>query len=421
MKTKFYFNDMKGAPVLASEWGSLLNVFRTIAVTGFNEQIVQTYIQDGLDLTLTFTEEHGFLKDQVIAISGATDPEFNDEYEVKATTLNTITIELNTSDSITGSLVCMTPGLGWEEVFTGEQKAVFRTKDQVTNPYYLRIDDSCPVGYDPSWSKFARVTIAEGMISVDDFADFVKAPVMQSRPRDVNENGDGVTGDQGIYGWSKWYHGFGWGKNYSFTEATTNYQSSDLKYEIIGDDSSIFFMPRATTKKDSRALYVFSHIIPEDTSNVLNGFLSSHDFHAKAEYTSSYTYNSGNSSLHNQWHSLKYTGKWGLSTWNGITNTSPKFGPVCLNVGNDQQISGKSGDIPFPNPGSNSVILSDIYLKEDNNGGIRGKLPLIKWIHNRWTYGNRFILSKNKIKYIIIGNDYNNEGMTSFFAYRLER
>ena len=35
--TKIIFNTMKGAPVLASEWGGLLNVIRTVCITGFNE------------------------------------------------------------------------------------------------------------------------------------------------------------------------------------------------------------------------------------------------------------------------------------------------------------------------------------------------------------------------------------------------
>ena len=421
--TKFYFNDMKGAPILASEWGSLLDVIRTIAITGFNELVVQAYQQEGLYLTLTFAEDHGYLKDQIIALSGSEQEEINSEFEVFATTLSTIKIKIPSDTPVTGSLTCKTAGMGWTEVFTGEHKAVFRAKNIVNNPFYLRVDNSCPIGYDPTWAKFARVTMAEGMITIDDFADFVKAPVYQNIPRDRNENGNGVSGATGIFGIAKWYHGIGYAGSNSYyaTEATTNHQSSNLGYEIIGDNSSIYLNLRSTTRRDSRSLYAFTPFIKTDSKDSLNGFLSASHGHKRANQSDGPTFSSGNNSYGNKWYSLESEGKYGLSNWNGITNTSPNFGPTSLNLGNNQQISGRSSNIPFPNPGSNSVILSDIYLKESGDGGIRGTLPLLKWINNNWTYGNRFILTQENVKYIIIGNDYNDEGMTSFFAYRLER
>ena len=420
--TKFYFNTMKGAPILASEWGSLLNVIRTIAVTGFNELVVQAYQQEGLYLTLTFAEDHGYLKDQIIALSGSEQEEINSEFEVFATTLSTIKIKIPSDTPVTGSLTCKTAGMGWTEVFTGEHKAVFRAKNIVNNPFYLRVDNSCPIGYDPTWAKFARVTMAEGMITIDDFADFAKAPVYQNISRDMNEYGNGVSGSTGIFGIAKWYHGIGYtgSSNYYATEATTTYQSSNLNYEIIGDNSSIYLNLMSTTRKDSRSLYAFTPFIKINSKDSLNGFLSaSYGYRRANESGPRYTY--GNNSMGNIWHSLESEGKYGLSSWNGLTNISPTFGPVSLNLGNNQQISGRSNNIPFPNPGSNSVILSDIYLKESGDGGIRGTLPLLKWINNNWIYGNQFILTQENVKYIIIGNDYNDEGMTSFFAYKLDR
>lgn len=409
---------MKGAPVLASSWGSLLEVFRVIATRGFNENVVSSYEQKDTILTLTFLEEHGYIKDQIIAISGATPTQVNTEYSVKATTLKTIDITLPEGLVVTGSLLCKTPGLGWTEVFTGVNKAVFRAKDTINNPFYLRIDNSCPVGYDPAWAKFARVTISEGIIDIDDFGNYAKAPVYQTLPRDRNEKGNGVTGVTGIYGIAKWYHGIGTsGANYQ--ENTTNYQSNNLDYDIVGDNISIYLAIRTSTYNDGRSLYTFTPFIPLHSTDSLNIFLSASESHFQANSGIS-TNNSLGNSLSNSWESLSSLGKYGLSTWNGITNTSPTFGPFSLNIGNSLQVSGRSSNIAFPNPVNNSVILSDIYLKEGNSG-IRGTLPVIKWINHNWTYGNQFILSQGSSKYIIIGNDYKAEGMTSFFAYKLER
>lgn len=409
---------MKGAPVLASSWGSLLEVFRVIATRGFNENVVSSYEQKDTILTLTFLEEHGYIKDQIIAISGASPTQVNTEYSVKATTLKTIDITLPEGLVVTGSLLCKTPGLGWTEVFTGENKAVFRAKDTVNNPFYLRIDNSCPVGYDPAWAKFARVTISEGMIDIDDFGDYAKAPVYHSLPRDRNEKGDGVTGATGIYGIAKWYHGIGYNVSYEvYRENTSLNQSNNLEYDIIGDNISIYLSTRTSTRTNGRSLYVFTPFTKIDSRDSLNAFLSASYCNKRANEDIQ-SGASANGSLGNIWISHNSSGKYSLSTWNGITNTSPNLAPFSLNLSN---ISGRSASIPFPNPVSNSVILSEIYLIESNSGGIRGTLPIIKWINHQWTYGNQFILSQGPSKYIIIGNDYNNEGMTSFFAYKLER
>ena len=416
--TKFYFNDMKGAPILASEWGSLLDVIRTIAITGFNELVVQAYQQEGLYLTLTFAEDHGYLKDQIIALSGSEQEEINSEFEVFATTLSTIKIKIPSDTPVTGSLTCKTAGMGWTEVFTGEHKAVFRAKNIVNNPFYLRVDNSCPIGYDPTWAKFARVTMAEGMITIDDFADFAKAPVYQSLPRDRNELGNKVTGETGIFGIAKWYHGV---PVYSYLiENSTSDQSSNFNYELIGDNSSLYFMPRITTRRDSRALYAFTPFIKLNSNDQFNCFLSATHSNRRANQNGA-SYSLGTNSIENRWHSLLSEGKYVLSNWNGITNNTSSVSPCVLNPGNSAQISGRSSDIPFPNPIDNSVLLTDIYLKESADGGIRGTLPLIKWILNNWTYGHKFVFTKNNEKYIVLGNDYNDEGMTSFFAYKLER
>ena len=419
--TKFYFNTMKGAPILASEWGSLLNVIRTIAITGFNELVVQSYQQEGLYLTLTFAEDHGYLKDQIIALSGSEQEEINSEFEVFATTLSTIKIKIPSDTPVTGSLTCKTPGLNWTEVFTGEHKAVFRAKNTLNNPFYLRIDNSCPLGYDPTWAKFARITMTTGMLTIDEFGDSEKAPLYQDLGRDYNELGNKTPGLNGIFGIAKWYHGIE--LPYYFKEALTGGQSSNLNYEIVGDNSSLFFLPMITTRKDSRALYVFTPYIPSSPTDKLNCFLSASAARRIAgndSWNGYVPYTEGNNSLLNRWDSLSEEGKYTFANWSGVSNNSVGLGPFSLNVGNSQQVSGRSESVRFPNPTDNSVILGDIYLKEAGNV-IKGSLPLIRWVHNRWSYGNKFILSKNGIKYIILGNDYRDEGMTSFFAYRLER
>lgn len=420
--TKIIFNTMKGAPVLASEWGSLLNVIRTVCITGFNENLVQSYEQSGDTLVLNFSVDHGYIKDQIITLSGTEQEEANTEYEVKSVFLRSLTLKLYSSDTIiTGILSCKTSPLGWTEVFSGDNKAVFRAKNIINNPFYLRIDNSCPIGYDPVWGKFARVTMSDGIVNIDEYGDFIKAPVYQNVSRDMNELGNKITGATGIFGIAKWYHGVSIGATNYLVEARTEEQSSNANYEIIGDNSSLYFMPRITTRRDSRALYAFTPFIKLNSNDQFNCFMSATHHYKRANQSDGENYNTGNNSIENRWYSLVYDGKYLLSNWNGISNTTPTAGPFSLNLGNNQQISGRSADIPFPNPIDNAAILSDVYLKESSNGGIRGTLPLIKWIANNWSYGHKFVFTKDNEKYIVIGNDYNDEGMSSFFAYKLER
>lgn len=414
--TKFYFNTMKGAPILASEWGSLLDVIRTIAVTGFNELVVQAYQQEGLYLTLTFAEDHGYLKDQIIALSGSEQEEINSEFEVFATTLSTIKIKIPSDTPVTGSLTCKTAGMGWTEVFTGEHKAVFRAKNTLNNPFYLRVDDSCPIGYDPTWAKFARVTSSDGILSIDDFGDYTKAPFDISRASDVNELGDKVAGSKGIFGWAKWYHGVNLSSY--IVENVTSGQSSNLNYEILGDNSSLYLLNQISSETDDRSLYCFTPFIKMNSKDKFNCLLSASEGYRAAEDSGQHYTSHGRN---NSWSSNDYEGKYCLANYNGISQTVTRLAPVSLNLSNSIQYSGRSSSIPFPNPSDNSVIFQEILLKESSSGGLRGTLPLIRWIHNNWIYGDKFVMSKEDTKYIILANNYMDDGKTSLFSFKLER
>ena len=106
-----------------------------------------------------------------------------------------------------------------------------------------------------------------------------------------------------------------------------------------------------------------------------------------------------------------------MRDYTGAGNTHEQCGLFSFNVGFNQQVSGRSENIPFPNKPDNSVVLHDIYVKTDN--GIRGTLPVIKWINNRWLLSSKTILNKQAGRYLVLGANYHDEGMTSFFAFEL--
>ena len=413
--TKFFYNDMKGAPTLKAEWGSLLNVIRAVAINGFNEQGIDSIlIVDGV-ATITFPVAHGFIEHQVIAVSGANEVSFNGEYRLTSITETTVTFNTSFTDVVTGTILVKTAGMGWTEKFSGENKAVFTAKDTVKNPFYLRVDNSCPVGYDTTWAKFARVTISNGINDIDNYDGFEKAPTSLQYP-DINENGNGVTGENGIFGWAKWYHGAQTHPN--LVENLTAYGQSDFhQYEIVGDGSSIYLNIRITDY-DGRALYVFTPFNKTGLIDTGNCFLSASDSLLRANQPAqSYTI-TGRNITGCVWESNNYTGKYILSK-NTVDGTHAAASVFSLNNNNNKQISGYSDNLPSPNATNNSIIISDIYIKEDSVG-IRGTLPIIKWINNRWSHPNKIILRDNNILFLVLGIENIELGLSSFYVYQLE-
>ena len=415
--TKFFYHDMKGAPQLKSEWGSLLNVIRGVAIDGFNPQNALTVsIVDGM-ATITFDElvPHGFIQHQVISLSGAIESEFNGDYRITSVNDNIITFNTSFVDGVTGDVTIKTSGMGWTENYTGENKAVFTAKDTVKNPFYLRVDDSCPVGYDTTWGKFARVTISNGINDIDNYDGFDKAPT-SPQYLNTNENGNGVSGETGIFGWAKWYHGVE--TNQYLRENIVPNVSSPLKWEIVGDDSSIYLLIQITGTYSGKANYAFTHIDSVSSIDNTNCFLAATDGLRGANQNGEY-FTTGSASANCKWSSLDYSGKYVLREIKNLSiGNHVNVGLLGLNIGNNQQVSGRSTDINSTNGYDNSILMSSVYLKNENYS-VRGKLPVIKWVHNKWTMARFFIKNGNTID-LILGCNYASEGNTSYFIFRLK-
>lgn len=416
--TKFFYSTMEGAPVLNASWGSLLNMFRTIATGEFNAQIASTVtISDNL-ATINFDTPHNFIRYQVVKLSGANEPQFNKEFRVYSTSPTSIVIKCEDTDTIvTGTITVSTAGLGWTETHTGDNKAVFRAKDDIENPFYLRIDDSCPVGYTTTWGKFARVTISSGIDSIDDYGVHYKAP-QNSEHVNTNERGDGVTGANGIYGWAKWYHGLGPGTNYYYENVKSISDTIPLGWEIVGDDSGIYLYVDYTNSP-GRLLYAFTAINKLNPLDKFNCYLSAVECLNKASDRLPYTSSSSGIYRGVSQDSGATDGKFILRDYlgAGVSHTSPSIYSLAFS-----SISGHTSTLPFPNRVDNSIILHDIYVR-DGGFGIRGTLPIIKWVHHRWSNGNYNILDNGSEVYIVIEGSRGNPGYSHSegnYAYAYE-
>jgi hypothetical protein len=95
---------------------------------------------------------------------------------------------------------------------------------------------------------------------------------------------------------------------------------------------------------------------------------------------------------------------------------------LSLNDGNNQNISGRSANIPFPNGPDYSLILHPIYLRETNGGHLRGVLPGQFWIHQSQPYAHLSVidnvLGHPGRKFLIVTlSSYSSEANSCGFAY----
>lgn len=156
---KWFRNGMTGAPVLNGVAGSLIAVLDACLINGFNLVTLDSLAVAGNVLT-GVKAGHGFEIDQVIATS-ANETALVGEWTITSATSNTFTAAATGVANVngTGTLTAKAAPLGWQKVFSGANKAVYRSTDVTGTRMYLRVDDTA--------TQVARVRGYELMTDVD--------------------------------------------------------------------------------------------------------------------------------------------------------------------------------------------------------------------------------------------------------------
>lgn len=314
--TRFFNQSSLGMNELRNVWGSLVDVLDTCLVTGTPAQEVLSIITiedpEYPDLywlsTLLLNEGHSFEKDySVIEISGAGDEALNSVHRVQEVSDVSVKIAFDKSkypekpkDSLPSeNLTVKLAPLGYAKVFEEPQKAVYRSANLDNNRCFLRVDNSCPEGFDPTWNKFARVSIYSDMKSMDDYhprPGRLKAPYYPEDPfRAEEQTGSGNTG---IYGESKWYYSVN--ASGSPIEAQAASHAGPFSFDILGDDRTFYLTLnlRGYSEYWQRVGYCFGEYtkVSSKTSEYFNFMLASHEVFRLANDSSnflSYTTNPG--------------------------------------------------------------------------------------------------------------------------------
>lgn len=140
---KWFHSDMAAAPVLRGQAGALIEILDATLVNGFDVRVINSLVvADGV-ATATISAGHAYLQHAVIALSGATPAELNDEWRIKSVAGNTFSFDCDLPDgTATGTITVKMAPAGWAKVFAGANKAVYQSTDLAGTQLFLRVDDA---------------------------------------------------------------------------------------------------------------------------------------------------------------------------------------------------------------------------------------------------------------------------------------
>jgi len=160
-----YITDkMLGAPVLNGTVSALIGVYDAFLVNGFGLRSVSSIVVAGGIATITVPSDakNLFMEQVVIEVSGVEAPmtDLNGRQKIQSCTTNQFTILTDLPDgTATGTITVKNASAGWEKVFSGTNKAVYRSLDPRSSKRFIRIDDTN--------ATLARVIQYENMSDLD--------------------------------------------------------------------------------------------------------------------------------------------------------------------------------------------------------------------------------------------------------------
>lgn len=242
---KRYTSLMTSAPSLTGQVGTLVALLDACLVNGFNTKSVTSAVQTAGVATVTATA-HGYNVNDVVAISGANEAAWNDEFRVLTTATNSFTFAIpsGTTSPATGTLSAKIAPLGWTKPFSGTNKAAYLPQAQYVQCYLRILDDSTvPTSANGRWAKARGY---ETMSDVDTgtglFPTAAQAAnalsIYKSSNSDATARAWWLVGDGGIFYFGSFWHA-------SYLTAAGGYVFGDINSLRAGDSYSSFLNAEA--------------------------------------------------------------------------------------------------------------------------------------------------------------------------------
>lgn len=147
---KYFHHNMKGAPVISAEKGSVVRWLDAVLVDGFNEQTATSVFVSGNIVTVTLAG-HDFWKHTVISISGASPAQLNGEHRITKSYKDTFQFEtVGVADgTATGTIKIKYAPAGWKKVAQSADgfKAVYKSDRLGFEQPLFMVDDTEDRGY----------------------------------------------------------------------------------------------------------------------------------------------------------------------------------------------------------------------------------------------------------------------------------
>lgn len=157
---KHVSSTMRGAPQLSGTAGTLIAALDAFLVTGFGQVTALAVNVSGGIATATLNAGQSFDPRTIVQVQGATPAALNGEARVLTSSSTGITWVTTAPDgAATGTITIKVAPAGWEKLFTGTNKAVYRSTDPQASGFCLRVDDT--------GTTAARVRGFETMSDVD--------------------------------------------------------------------------------------------------------------------------------------------------------------------------------------------------------------------------------------------------------------
>jgi len=382
LTVKYFNSGMVGAPQISNNWGDLVTMLDACLVNGFSLKAIDTLTFANGIATATITSGHAYLREQVVLIAGAEQPEYNGSFRVLTTTTTTFTYAVTGTPvspaTTTTNLSAKVAPLGWEKPFAGTSKAAYRSKNPQSPQNILLIDNSLKTpNYTTGWAKWANVGIVEDLSDIDTIVG-AQAPYDPNNP---TQNWKQVTASQ--WGWYKWFHA-----RSNQYESNGDSGGGGRNWVLIGDDRLFFLFCTNAAGYGwyGRNCYCFGDLISFKPGDNYATVLAADDNYSGMSNYWSYP---GQFSGYGLVSSLDFTGKVLLRNHTQLGNPV-RFGLTSLNTNNGQQICGR-GPTPFPNGADYSLWLLPTYVRQED-GHMRGILPGMLWMSQDRPYSDQTIV-----------------------------
>ncbi len=317
---KYFDSTMSGSPTLNGNPGSLINVLDALT-NGFGSVNLDSLVVSENVATGTVNAGHNFAMvgntGPVITIDGATPTALNGNWRIASVpgastfTFATTGIENQTA---TGTITAKRSSAGWTKVYSGTNKAAYRSNSLLGTGCLLRIDDTT-----------TTTATGTGYITMSDI-----------------DTGTGA-----------FFYSSGNGK---LTKSSTA-NSTSRKWHLFADESC-FYLAFRTTDNDASpenyGCYYFGDIVSWLSTDAYHcGFISDN------EYSQIYNIQSINSTSARQL-ARSYT-----QTGNGVGFYNGSSVMVINPIGSNGMV--------YPSPVNNELVAFPIYVIESNV--IRGTMP----------------------------------------------